>query len=172
MGHSIEGQFQGGRHADDAGTVERAGTEVVLLPSTERLRLDTDRLFALMDDQTAYPFGPIELVRREAHEIDSEGGDVERYFADRLGRIDMQQGTGWAADAADGGDVIEGSDFVIAEHDRNQGGLFIDRRLKRIQIDAAYELGGIASNGEEFDGESIALQTLEACQRCGVLDGR
>lgn len=63
VGHSIERQFQCDRHADDAGAVERAGTEVVLLASAERLRLDADRLFALMDDQTADPFGPVELVR-------------------------------------------------------------------------------------------------------------
>lgn len=84
----------------------------------------------------------------------------------------MQQGTGWVADSADGGDVVEGTDFVIAEHDRNHCGLFIDCRLKRIQIDSAYGLGGVAPDGEEFDRKSIALQTLEACQRRGVFDGR
>jgi len=110
-------------------------------------------------------------MRREAHEVDSEGCDIDREFADGLGCVDMQQGTGGSADSADGGDVIDGADFIVAEHDRDHCGLFIDRRLQRIEIDSADALGGVAQDGEEFDREAIALQTFEACQRRGVLDG-
>lgn len=143
----------------------------MLLPSTERLRLQTDRVLALVDDQSTDSFWPIELVSGEAHEIDSEGGDVDGKLADGLGRIDMQQGTDCSADSADGSDIVDGSDFIVSEHDRDHCSLFIDRRLESIEIDAADALGGVAQDGEEFDRKTIALQTFEASQRRRVFDG-
>ncbi len=90
------------------------------MPAAVEERLKPDLGIAPADVKSADPFGPVDFVCGQAEQIDGVGMDVERYLADRLGGIGVENDAALVAEPADLGDRIDRTDFIVGGHDRDQ----------------------------------------------------
>ena len=68
-------------------------------------------------------------MSREGHQVDFQFGQVDFNLASGLGRIDMEQHAARASQLTNGSDVVDGADFVVHVHDRNQNGVITHGRF-------------------------------------------
>jgi len=78
-------------------------------------------------------------VGAERHQVDLQLLHVDRQFAGRLRRVDMQQHAARAADPAQRCDRSDHADLVIDRHDRGQNGVRAQRRLERRRVEQAID---------------------------------
>ena len=91
VGNSSRHSSQRRGEADDAGHVERAAAPAFLLPAAGDLRLEPHDRIAPPHVERADALRAVNLVGREAHQIDAERVDVDRNLADGLRGVAVQQ---------------------------------------------------------------------------------
>ena len=79
-------------------------------------------------------------MTRDREQVGTELLDVDRDLADRLRRIDMDQGTAAPRCRGGFGDRLDGADFILCMNDRDQCGLVVDRGGDMLGIDQAIRL--------------------------------
>ena len=89
VGQLLGGQGHGDSEPDDAGDVLGARAQATLVAAAVQ---DGLQARAALHVQGADPLGAVELVPREAEEIDAELGDVHRQRADGLHGVRVEQG--------------------------------------------------------------------------------
>src|SRR5690606_28045645 len=88
-GHFEARKAKGLAHADDLVGGGRARTESAFVPAAVHLGFDPYARLA-PDVQRANTLGPVHLVRREGHEIDLEGLQIDVDLARPLRGVDME----------------------------------------------------------------------------------
>ncbi len=121
-------------HADDTGNVQGARTASAHMLSPMQQRRER---MTVSDIKAADPFGTVELVGREAHEVDPGADDVDGDLAHRLHTVGMQQHTPLLADLRDLLDREDGSRLVVGPHDRHERRLVGDEIPYRMGLDDA-----------------------------------
>ena len=93
---------------------------------------------SLGQNQRADALRTADLVRRKRHQIGSHRIDIERYFSERLDRIDMQQSAGGMDDLGDLGDRLHRPGFVVGQHHRHQRRrAVVEHRAQTVEIHQA-----------------------------------
>src|SRR5262249_17478236 len=119
-GELVEAESQCGCETYDPRHIKRAAAAAFLLAAATDLRVEADDWIARTNVQRADSFGAVDLVRREAHQVDIERVDVDGQLADGLGGVAMKQHAARFADASDVGDGLDDADLVVGEHDRDE----------------------------------------------------
>ncbi len=109
-------------HSGDLMRRQRPGAQAAFVPSPVNLGENT-LLRTRADIQGANAFGPVDLVCRERHQIHRELAEVDRQLASALCSVDMQQRPVPTYAPADFGDVVDGTQLVIDQHQRDQKGI-------------------------------------------------
>ncbi len=165
LGPLRAGQLVGGRQADGAGHVLRAGPRwrscVAALLLGEDVR-------PVADVQRADALRALELVGAERHEVRAERLDVEVDVRRGLDGVDVEDDALAGADpGGDLGDRLDRADLVVGEHDRDQDRLVVERRLELVGIDPA-----VAVDRQLDDLEAELLEVAQRVADRVVLDRR
>ncbi|MNM95059.1 hypothetical protein D3C81_1074840 [compost metagenome] len=165
-GHFFLGDAEGLAHADDLVGGQGARAHAALVTAAVHLRLDAYARLAL-HVEGADTLGTVGLVRGEGHQVDLQRFQVDFHLAGGLRRVDVEQDAAGTGHFADGGDVVDGADFVVHVHDRNQDGVVAQRRLDHRRGDDA-----VFAGLEVGDLEAFALELAGGVQHRLVLDLR
>ena len=111
------------RHADDAGDIFGAGSLAALLRAAFN---DIGEDNPAPGIQCAHALGSVELVTRHREHIDVHRVYIDSNMPCRLHRVGVEQDACRMADCADLRDGLDGADFVVGKHDRNQTRIFAD----------------------------------------------
>lgn len=120
-------------------------------------------------------------MRGHREQVDFGGFDIDRHFAAGLGGIDVEGDFAFAADFADGGNVLHHADFVVHPHYGNQDGVVADGGFEFFQINQTVflhaEVGNFKALAFEFahrvehgfvfgfDGDEVfAFGFVEVCR--------
>ena len=147
------GDAEGFAHTDDL--VGRQGTaaEAAFVAAAVHLGFEADAGFAA-DVQCADAFGAVHFVAGHGQQVDFGGFDIDRHFAACLGGIDVEDDFAFAADFADGGNVLHYADFVVHPHHGNQDGVVADGGFEFFQINQTVflyaEIGDFKTLAFEF----------------------
>ena len=133
----LPGQRARGAEADAQRRRQRARPQPALLRAAREQRRDAH---ATAQVQRADALGAVQLVRREAHEVDAKRRDVDRHPAGGLGGVGVQENAALPADPGDVGDRLEHADLVIGGHDRSKRGVGAQRLAQPIQVEQAVSL--------------------------------
>ncbi len=95
-----------------------------------------------MNVQGAYALGRMELVTREAQQVDAELVDPRRNLADRLRRVRVKRHAVLARDAGAFPDRLNRSDLVVRMHDADQAGPRRDRAAQLVRLEPAGPVDG------------------------------
>ncbi len=129
-------QGKGSAHSCDLMRRQCPGAQATFVASPMNLSEHT-LLRARTDVQGANALGPIDLVCRERHQIHRELAEVNRQLASALCSVDMQQRPVPTYTPADFGDVVDGTQFVIDQHQRDQKCIVTQGCTDRIGTDKA-----------------------------------
>ena len=83
--------------------------------------------------QRADALGAVDLVRRQACQIETVALYIERYLAGALRRIGVEYHAALPAQAADGGNVVDRADLVVGMHHGDQHGVVAKRGRNRFR---------------------------------------
>ena len=86
------------------------------------LRFQTRARFA-PDVERADALWPIDFVRRKAHQVDLQFGEVDVGLAGGLGGVDVEEDALVTADFADFGNRLDDADLAIDLHHRDENGV-------------------------------------------------
>ena len=134
--HLLHGDLGRLAQADAERRRQGARAEATLLPAAHDQRHQAHARLAA-DVERADALGPVDLVARDAHQVDVHRLDVERDLAGGLGRVGVEEGLLLAADLADLGQRLDDADLVVHRHDRDHHRLVGDGRAQRLEIDQA-----------------------------------
>ena len=113
-------------------------------------------LYAGAHEQGAGALGSVDLVAREAQEIDVPVIDINRNSPRRLGRIGVEERTGALAPSRDFRDGLEHPDLVVGGHHRDYERLFVEHLVEMIEVQEAVCIDG------QYDGvEARASQVQD-----------
>ena len=147
---------------DDASHVFRAAATAFLLAATD----DEGRVAgAASDVERADAFGSVELVAREAEEVDGRVLQGDGDFAHGLNRVGVEVGT---LRAGDGGGFLhreEDAGLVVGPHERDDGGVVADGGAEVFEVE---ETGGV--DREPGDLETTAGEAVAEVLGRAVLD--
>ena len=127
------GDAEGFAHADDLVGRQGAAAEAAFVAAAVHLGFEADAGFAA-DVQGADAFGAVYFMTGHGKQVDFSGFDVDRHFAAGLGGIDVEDDFAFAADFADGGNILHDADFVVHPHHGNQDGVVADGGFEFFQI--------------------------------------
>ena len=150
--------------AHDAGDVLGAAAATLFLTAAGD---DGSQHHTLADVDGAHALGGVDLVAGQAQQVDVHGLDIHGHVTKGLYRVGVEQHALAAAQRADVGDVVDGTNLVVGKHNAHQGGIFGDGGL---QIAEAYLTGAV--DGQVGDLEALFLQCLCGAQDGRMLDGR
>ena len=131
--HFFFGDAERFAHTDDLMCRQCTRAHPALMAAAVHLRFQTHARFAT-HVQRADAFRTIGFVRGKAHQIDFELLQIDLNFTGRLCRIDVEKYTAFAADFADGFNILHHADFVVHHHHRNQNGVRTNRGFEHFQI--------------------------------------
>ena len=137
-------EFKCGEHADDQRDRFGAGSQARLLEAAVQLGCERD---AVADDERADAERAVEFVSGEAHRRRAERTEVDRHFADDLGRVGVQWDVVSVADCRQLGDRLEDAGFVVAQDGADGAGFGAEHRLKL----------GHAEDAGAVDAEAVDL---------------
>src|SRR5207253_6244623 len=110
-------EARGRAEADDAGHVERARADALLLPATFGLRLETQpRLAVAPHVESSDTLRPVHLVGGEAHEVHVPRAGVDGNAAEGLDRVAVEDHGLVAAEGADLLDRLARAGPVVGGH--------------------------------------------------------
>ena len=72
------------------------------------------------DVQAAASLGSVHFVSAHRQQIDVICLHVDRYLADRLRGVGVEEDTALMADFADGANILQRADFIVGPHDRDE----------------------------------------------------
>ena len=120
----LDGVGEGPHQGLDARQGRGARAEAVLLPAAVAQGAELRGGAAAVQ---ADPRGPVELVGAEGEEVHGEGGQVQGHVAGGLHRVRVHAEAVRGELAADGGEeagqVLDGADLVVHEHEGEEAGL-------------------------------------------------
>ena len=119
------GDAEGFAHADDLMGRQGTGTETAFVAATVHLGFEADAGFAA-DVQCADAFRTVHFMTGHGQQVDFGCFYVNRHFAACLCCVNVENDFAFAADFADGGNVLNHADFVVYPHDGNEDGVFTD----------------------------------------------
>ena len=108
--------------------------------------------------------GPVDLVRRDGHEVDVPLVNVDGDLADHLGGVGVEGDLLGAAELADLGHGLDHADLVVHGHHTDMGGVGSHGRFELFQVDQAVLL-----DGEVGDVEAFVLEMAAAVEYAFVL---
>ncbi|MCY1508914.1 hypothetical protein D9M68_432390 [compost metagenome] len=117
--------------------------------------------------ERADAFRAVGLVGGEGHQVDLQLLQVDIHLAGGLGGVDVEEDAAGTGQLADGGDVVDGADFVVHVHDRHQDGVLTQGSLDHGRGDQA-----VFARLQVGDLEAFALQLAGGVQHRLVLDLR
>ena len=120
---------------------------------------------AALDPERPGAFRAVEFVRRQGEQIDAERAHVDRNFARRLHGVGVHQRATFVGDRRDIGDRLNGSDFVIGVHHRDERGVVGDAPRDAVGRDDA----GLV-DGNERRPPAAFRQGLQRIQHRLVFD--
>ena len=98
-----------------------------LLPAAIEQRFQPHHAGSAPDIEGADPFGPVDFVGREAHQIDV-GGSTLTGILPTAWVASVCRDAALAAEVADFGQRLDGADFVVGQHDGDQDRVVADGR--------------------------------------------
>ena len=119
------GDAEGFAHADDLVSRQCAGTETTFVAAAVHLGFEADAGFAA-DVQGADAFRAVYFVAGHRQQINFGGFNIDRHFATSLRCIDVENDFAFAADFADGGNVLYHADFIVHPHYGNEDSVVAD----------------------------------------------
>ena len=122
---------------------------------------------AALDPERARPLGPVELVRRERQQIDAERPRVDRNLRHRLHGVGVEERAARVRERRQFGNRLDGADFVIGVHHRDERRLVGQRRLERGRRD---DPAGV--DRQQRRAPAAACERLERVEHRLVLDRR
>jgi hypothetical protein len=117
------------------------------------------------DHQRADSLGATELVSREAEEIDRGVIEIDRDVSHRLSGVAVEPGTPAVADLGELGDGIDGSNFVVGPHDRNEPGGGGEGLFEQVGGDLA-----VGIDGDEGEWDALPLEAAGGVEHSPVFD--
>src|SRR5690606_20917668 len=108
--------------------------ETALLAPTEDVRPELGPR-ARARDERADPFGTVELVRREAEEIDPQRPRIERLEPHALGRVDVEERVGLGNDPRERLEILNRARLVADVHEGDEPGVRAERAPEVAGID-------------------------------------
>ncbi len=105
-------------------------------------------------------------MRGERGHVDAEGSDVEGELAHGLRRIGVEEHAVLAAHGGNGGDVLDGSDLVVAVHDGNEDRVGCQGPCDRGRVHAAFGV-----DLEARDAETVRRERTTGIEH-GLVLGR
>ena len=118
-----------------------AGTHAALVAAAVDLRRHLKRRLAA-HEQGADALGAVELMRRQAQEIDVVAPHVHVNLADALRRVGVERHAALATEGADGTDVVQHADLVVGMHDGDDGRVVPDGVRHERRRDQAFRIRG------------------------------
>ena len=134
LDRSRAGEHAGDSKSDHLMSGQRAGPQAPLLPAAKGHRAQTGAALRAHIER-ANSLGAIELVRREAQEIDRQSAHVEGELPRRLRRIGMEQNAAFGAERAEGCDVCDDAGLIVDLHEADEHGVGADRSCERLGRD-------------------------------------
>ena len=127
----------------------------------------------------------IELVSRNAQQIDAQFGRIDGDLACGLGRIGVHQDAPLAGHSGDLADRLDRPHLVVGVHDAHQDGPFRDGFFESLHVDDPVRIDGhtgdlVPVSGQEladlrdggmFEGRGDDVITLPAMHPCSAFDG-
>ena len=120
LGELADRHLDGGPEPHDQRDRERPATETALVTAAIEQRLEPHLGIVTADVQGADPLWPVDLVRREAEQVDLVAPDVQRDLAHGLGGIGVEDDAAFVAKPADLADRVDRADLVVRRHDGDQ----------------------------------------------------
>ena len=125
LGQFFFGNAEGFAHTDNLVGRQCAGTETALVAATVHLSFEADAWFTAYI-QGADAFRAVYFVAGHRQQINFGGFNVDRYFAACLCCVNVENDFAFAADFADGRNILNHADFVVYPHYGNEDGVFAD----------------------------------------------
>ncbi len=122
-------------------------------------------LRARADIQRANPFGPVDFVCRKRHQVYRELTQVNRQLASALRSVDMQQCAVSPYPPADFRDVVDCTQFVVDQHQRDQKRIIAQSGTDRVGADQA-----IAVRCQPGNLDALFLKLPRSIKGCLVFD--
>ena len=129
-------QSVGFPHADDLVCCKRAGAHAAFVTAAVNLGLNAHARLAA-NVESADALGAVYLVRGQAHQIDLKLLRVDDELARRLRCVAVKEHAAFAANIADGFDVLHNADFVIDGHHGHERRIRADGCLEVFEVDEA-----------------------------------
>ena len=137
--HFRFGNAVGLAHANALVRGQRARAHTALMTATVHLRFKANaRLAAHIQSTNA--FRAVGLVRGQAHQINRQGVQVNVYPARGLRRIHMKNHAAFAANRADGRNVLNHTNLIVHVHHADDDGVWSNGGLQRFQVKQAIGL--------------------------------
>ena len=103
---------------------------------------------------------------RQRQQIDAQLVDIDRDFAERLGRVGVQRARRAARQGGDLADRLKRADLVVGVHDADERGAAVQGLAHRVGIDQS-----LAIDRHNRDPAAQAFEELARLQRGRMLDG-
>ena len=183
--HLLLGDGVGLTHAHDLVGSQSAGAHAPLMAAAVNLRLNAHPRLA-PHIQGTHTLGAVNFVGGEGHEIHLHFLQVNLQFASTLGRIHMEDDPVLTGNLADGGDVVDDTDFVVHMHEGHQDSVLADGGGHGLWLDEAIGTGVQIGNLKAFPLQLAAtvqhrlvfnlggddVLALAAVEVGGTLDGQ
>jgi hypothetical protein len=157
----LGGQRRRGAETDDASEVLRTATQATFLATTA---LQWHEIDGRVDDQCTNALRPVDLVRREAHEIETTGAEFDRQLAERLDGVAVHPGACGTCLARHLGHRLDHAGLVVGPHRRNDARVLAG--LPGIDIDLP-----VVVDRQPVDTPAQPLQRACRLDHRRVLDG-
>lgn len=120
--------FDSSDETDDASEVFSSSAALVFMGATEKDRVRKKRRF---NEQSASSFRPVKLVSANGNHIGIELVNVfKRLLAEPLDSVGVEENAPFLTQSAQLGNRLNGADFIISGHDRNENGVGSERAFK------------------------------------------
>ncbi|MCY1172415.1 hypothetical protein D9M73_125500 [compost metagenome] len=162
--HVFLGYAESFTHADDLVGRQGAGTHAALVTAAVHGRFDAHAWLAA-HVQRADTFRTVGLVGRERHHVDFQLLQVDLDLAGGLSGVDVEQDALGTEQFADRRDVVDGADFVVHVHDRNQDGV-----VTQLGFDHLWGNQAISARLDVGHFEAFTLQLAHGVQDSLVLN--
>ena len=133
-GHLFLGDTARGAQSDHKTRGHSAAAQATLLAAAALDGLESDARLAPYV-QRAHTLGSVDLVAADGHEIDAALVHVDGHFADRLGRVRVEEDATRTTQATDVVYLLKHADLVVHRHDGDERRLGPDRLVEFGEID-------------------------------------
>mmetsp|Transcript_6891 Transcript_6891/g.20067 ORF Transcript_6891/g.20067 Transcript_6891/m.20067 type:complete len:227 (+) Transcript_6891:776-1456(+) len=146
---------------------QRAGAQAALLPPAAHDGRHAHARATAAHVDGAHALGPVDLVRRQAHDVDVHVVHVDGHLAQHLRRVGVEDDLPRLAHLPDGLDVLRHADLIVHGHDRHQRRVRAHGGLQQLQVN-----GTVLAHREIRHLEVLLLQRAAAVEHALVLDLR